>query len=96
MTGKENGTHEHEEVKGPGVHGDNHGKDMVTIYVNDIAVQIHRGHQTVTAIKADGNIPSTDILYLMPNYEVALNDNDSITIKGEERFKSCAPSGGSS
>ncbi|WP_042316239.1 hypothetical protein [Desulfofarcimen acetoxidans] len=91
MTGKEQ-----EEVKGSVVHGDNHGKEMVMIYVNDIAVEIHRGHQAVAAIKAVGNVPSTDILYLMPNYEAALNDNDSITIKGEERFKSCAPSGGSS
>jgi len=32
----------------------------------------------------------------MPNYEVPLNDDDAVTIKGEERFKSCAPSGGSS
>lgn len=96
MVGKENGNHGHEEVKGPGAHGDDHGRDMVTIYVNDVAVPIHRGNQTVAAIKAAGNVPSTDILYLMPNYEVALNDNDSITIKGGEHFKSCAPSGGSS
>jgi len=96
MVGKENGNHNHEEVKGPGASGDDHGKAMVTIDVNDVAVTIHRGHQTVAAIKAAGNVPSTDILYEMPNYEVALNDNDSITIKGGERFKSCAPSGGSS
>ena len=96
MAGKENGNHEHEELKGHGDHGNDHGNDMVTVYVNDVAVPIHRGRQTVAAIKAAGNVPSTDILYLMPNYEAPLNDNDSITIKGEERFKSSAPSGGSS
>lgn len=96
MVGKENGNHNKEVMKGTGVHGDEHGKDVVTIYVNDEAVSIHRGNQTVVAIKNAGNVPSTDILYLMPNYEVALNDNDSITIKGEERFKSSAPSGASS
>jgi len=69
---------------------------MVTIYVNDEAVPIHRGRQTVAEIKALGNVPATDILFQMPNYEVPLNDNDAVTIKGEERFKSCAPSGGSS
>jgi len=82
---------EKENVKA-GAHGDNHGRDMVTIYVNDVAVEIHRGNQTVAA----GNVPATDILYLMPSYEVALDDNDKVTIKGGEEFKSCAPSGGSS
>lgn len=96
MSEKENVNKERVEVKGHGVHGDEHGKDMVTIYVNEMAVQNHRGHQTVAEIKAAGNVPSTDILYLMPNYDVALKDNDSITINGEEKFKSCAPSGGSS
>jgi len=93
MPGKENTNREHEEFKGTGSHNDNHGKNMVTIYVNDEAVAIHRGRQTVAEIKALGNVPATDILYQMPNYEVPLNDNDAVTIKGGERFKSCAPSG---
>lgn len=74
----------------------NNGKNMVTIYVNEKEVSIHRGRQSVADIKIAGEVPSTDILYLMPNYEVALSDTDSITIKGNERFKSSAPSGGSS
>jgi hypothetical protein len=82
-----------EEAKG---HEDDHGKDMVDIYVNDVKVTIHRGHQTVAAIMSAGKVPSTDIIYLMPNYEVALDNNGSITIKGDERFKSSAPSGASS
>lgn len=77
-------------------HGSDHGRDMVTIYVNDKDISIHRGSQTVAAIKDTGAVPSTDILYLMPDYEVALDDNASITIKGGERFKSSAPSGASS
>ncbi len=96
MPEKESITREHEGVKGSGGHNDDHGQDIVTIYVNDEAVPIHRGRQTAAEIKIAGRVPSTDILYLMPNYEVPLNDDDAVTIKGEERFKSCAPSGGSS
>ena len=96
MPEKENINLQYEEFKGPGGHNDDHGKDMVTIYVNDEAVPIHRGRQTAAEIKIAGHVPSTDILYQMPNYEVPLNDNDAVTIKGGERFKSCAPSGGSS
>lgn len=96
MVEKANGNPDHEVVNGPQSNGNDHGKDMVTIYVNDVAVPIHRGRTTVSEIKAAGNVPAADILYQMPNYEVALNDIDSITIKGEERFKSSAPSGGSS
>lgn len=82
-----------EEVKG---HQDGHGNAMVNIYINDVEVPIHRGHQTVAAIMVAGKVPSTDIIYLMPDYEVALDKNGSIIIKGDERFKSSAPSGVSS
>jgi hypothetical protein len=98
MPEESNGKHDQEEVKELGMVDEkkDHGKDMVTIYVNDSAVLIHRGNQTVAANKVAGNVPSADILYLMPNYEVALSDSDTITIKGGERFKFSAPSGGSS
>lgn len=96
MVSNENGDNIYEDVKESGTHDNDHGKDMVTIYVNDVPVQIHRGRQTVAAIKIAGNVPSTDVLYLMPNYETPLNDSDTIVIKGGERFKSSAPSGGSS
>ena len=55
--GKRKHNREHEEFKGTGSHNDNHGKNMVTIYVNDEAVAIHRGRQTVAEIKALGNVP---------------------------------------
>jgi len=87
---------EKENIGMTGTHDDNHGRDMVIIYVNDVPVTIHRGSHTVAEIKAAGKVPLTDILFLMPNYETALNDNDKLTIKGEEQFKSCAPSGSSS
>lgn len=77
-------------------HNHDHGNNMVTIIVNNEEVLIHRGNQTVAAIKLAGKVPSTDILYLIPNYEVALIDTDTITIRGGECFKSSAPSGGSS
>lgn len=76
--------------------GNDHGNDRVMIYVNDKEIPIHRGSHTVADIKRIGNVPSTDILYLMPNYEEALVDTSRIVIKGGERFKSSAPSGGSS
>lgn len=93
MNIEDKGNKGEEQAKG---HGDDHGNDMVAIYVNDVEVLIHRGHQTVAAIMSAGKVPSTDILYLMPNYEVALDNHGSITIKGDERFKSSAPSGASS
>ncbi len=96
MVEKTNGCPGHDDEKVTVGHGNEHGNDIVTIYINDTAVPIHRGSQRIAQIKNAGEIPSTDILYLMPNYEVALNDNDSITIKGEERFKSSAPTGSSS
>ncbi|MGG1555641.1 hypothetical protein [Paenibacillus ferrarius] len=76
-------------------HDNGHGKDMVTIFVNDTAHQIHRGRQTVMMIKSAAGIPFADALYLMPDYEL-LDDNGSMVIKGEERFKSVPPSGTSS
>ena len=79
-----------------GSNENNYGKDFVPIYVNEKEVSIHRGNRSIAEIKIAGKVPSTDILYLMPDYEVALNDNDSITIKGGEKFKSSAPSGASS
>jgi len=77
-------------------HEHNHGNDMVSILVNEKAVPIHRGQHLVSEIKVTGDVPSTDILYKMPDYEVALNDNDKIIIHGNESFKSSAPSGASS
>ncbi|MHB1167502.1 MAG: hypothetical protein ACYC0N_03045 [Carboxydocellales bacterium] len=96
MVEKETSNPELEDLKVHGGHGDDHGKDEVKIYVNDFEVSIHRGNQEVALIKALGKVPSTDILYLMPNYEEALSDSGSIVIKGGEKFKSSAPSGGSS
>lgn len=77
-------------------HGHDHGNDMVTISVNEKAVPIHRGQHLVSEIKLAGDVPSTDILYKMPDYEKALNDDDKIIIHGGESFKSSAPTGASS
>jgi len=91
---KHNHNH-HSEVYDHG-HGNEHGHAITTIYVNDNPVLIHKGNQTIATIKQAANVPSTDILYLMPHYETALQDTETITIKGGERFKSAAPSGSSS
>lgn len=77
-------------------HKNDHGNDMVTISINEKAISIHRGRHLVSEIKRAGDVPSTDILYKMPDYEVALNDDDKIVIHGGESFKSSAPSGASS
>lgn len=77
-------------------HENDHGNDMVTISVNEKSVSIHRGQHLVSEVKVAGGVPSTDILYKMPDYEVALNDDDKIVIHGGESFKSSAPSGASS
>lgn len=87
--------HNHEHGHDHG-HDNEHGHAMTTIYVNDKSVLIHKRNQTVATIKQAANIPSTDVLYLMPHYETALQDTETITIKGGERFKSPAPSGSSS
>lgn len=77
-------------------HENDHRNNMVTISVNEKAVSIHRGQHSVSEIKLAGDVPSTDILFKLPNYEVALNDDDRIIIHGGESFKSSAPSGASS
>jgi len=77
-------------------HENNHRNNMVIIAVNERSVSIHRGQHLVSEVKVAGDVPSTDILYKMPDYEVALNDDDKIIIHGGESFKSSAPSGASS
>lgn len=78
-----------------------HGQDSVKIYVNDVLVPIHRGHQTGASIKAAAAaVPETgvsiaDVLYSIPEYN-EISDSEAVIIHGEERFKTTVPDGSSS
>jgi hypothetical protein len=92
----------HDTEKGNGNGGDRGiGKDIVEIFVNDILVYIHRGHQTGASIKAAAmavngtDVSSVDVLYEMPDYK-EISDSESLVIHGEERFKTTPPDGSSS
>ena len=77
--------HKHEE----------HGPE-VTIHINDHDVRIHRGRQTVAAIKAAGGILLADDLVEVVNRKpVPLPDDGSVTIKGGEHFISHPKGAGS-
>lgn len=65
-----------------------HG-NTVTISVNGVERSIHRGRQTVAAIKDVGQVPLADDLeQVVDGKLVPLPDNGSVTIKGGETFVS--------
>jgi hypothetical protein len=75
-----------------------HRKDVVTITVDNVPYEIHRGRQTVADIKALAGIPPADHLVLVraDNEPEELKDDGSIVIKGGERFLSHPKDSGSS
>lgn len=76
---------------------DNEHGPIVTIKVNNIDREIHRGSQTVSEIKTVGQVPQADILAEEINKKlVDLADDARVTIKGGEVFVSHPRSGGSS
>jgi hypothetical protein len=77
---------------------DEHGKDIVTITVNNKNYDIHRGRRTVAEIKAVGGVPAADDLVLVKgdNDFDTLKDDGSVVIKGGERFLSHPKDSGSS
>jgi hypothetical protein len=76
---------------------DDHRNDEVKITVNNKSVPIHRGRQTVEAIKRAGGVPLADQLeQIIDGKLVPLPDDGSVVIKGGEEFKSHPPSGGAS
>lgn len=73
--------------------GPQHG-DIVTITVNSKTYEIHRGHQTVAAIKEVAGVPAAFQLdELIDGTFTPLPDDGSVTIKGGEDFMSY-PKGG--
>jgi hypothetical protein len=70
-------------------HGEEHGRDEVTITINNHAYQVHRGRQTVIDIKRLAAIPQADELAQEVGGTLTpLPDAGAVTIKGGERFVS--------
>jgi hypothetical protein len=70
---------------------------IVEITINGVVKPIHRGRQTVSAIKTLGGVPQADELAEDVGGELKpLKDDGSVTIKGGEVFFSHPGSGGSS
>lgn len=69
----------------------------VQISVNGVQKTIHRGHQTVAAIKTAGSVPAADDLEQNINGQLTLlADDGGVTIKGGEIFISHPKDSGSS
>jgi hypothetical protein len=70
---------------------------VVTIVVNNKERRIHRGRQTVAAIKKVGEVPLADDLEQLINGTLEpLADDGSVTIHGGEQFISHPKGAGSS
>lgn len=64
-----------------------HRKDYVTITVNDVQREIHRGRQSVSEIKTVGEVLLNYMLeQLIDGKLTPLDDNGSVVIKGGEVF----------
>jgi hypothetical protein len=60
---------------------------IVTITVDNKEVRIHRGHRSVTDIKQAAGVPIEFVIDEIVDGEIRpLQNNDSVTIKGGERF----------
>jgi hypothetical protein len=69
--------------------GQEHGRDEVTITINNQAYQVHRGRQLVADIKRLAGIPQADELAQdLEGTLTPLPDGGAVTIKGGERFVS--------
>lgn len=75
-----------------------HGKEIVTIQMDDVSHPIHRGHETVADIKTACKVPASDVIEMIgeDGKLQLLDDNGSLTIKGGEKFISHKRGGGSS
>lgn len=70
---------------------------IVTVYVDDKPVEIHRGNQTIAAIKQAAGVALVDQLQLETSDGLQkLDQNGSIALKGDERFQSFPATGKSS
>jgi hypothetical protein len=75
---------------------EDHGHSMVEITIDNKQYSIHRGHQTVAAIKTLAGIPlAYDLDQVIDGKFEPLPDEGGVTIKGGEIFIG-HPKGGSS
>lgn len=76
---------------------DHAGSAFVKIKVNGVEMEIHRGRQSVTAIKEKGGVLQADVLAQVVNGQlVDLPDDGHVVIKGGEEFHSHPRDSGSS
>ncbi|MGC4033250.1 MAG: hypothetical protein QM754_16260 [Tepidisphaeraceae bacterium] len=69
----------------------------VLITINGVSKEIHRGHQTVSTIKAVGGVPQADDLeQVVDGKLVLLADTGGVTLKGDEIFVSHPKDSGAS
>lgn len=75
---------DHPNVPGPPGHA---GGPEVRIVIDGQAVMIHRGRQSVAAIKKAGSVPATyELEQVIDGKLVPLPDDGAVTIKGGEVF----------
>ena len=73
-----------------------HRNDIVSITINDVDKEIHRGRKTVEEIKKIGGVSLNHMLEQVINRKLTpLDDNSSVVIKGGEIFVSHIKDGGS-
>ncbi len=79
-------------------HDDQPGQSHVPIEMDSKPCSIHRGRQTVAAIKSSCGVNPTWVIELIgeDGAPQLLDDNAAVTIKGGERFISHVRGGGSS
>ncbi len=74
-----------------------HSKDFVDIKIDGKPYSIHRGHQTVVAIKTLGGIPlAYELEEVVAGKLTPLPDDGAVVIKGGEQFVGHPRSAGSS
>jgi hypothetical protein len=77
--------------------GMEHGRNLVTITINGVSVEIHRGRRSVAELKQVGGVPDTDVIAQQVDGKlVELADDGHVVIKGNEQFvsypRACASS----
>lgn len=77
--------------------GNENSKRNVEIKIDDATYSVHRGHQTVEALKAVAGIPlAYDFNQVIDGEFIPLPDDGGVTLKGGEVFISHPKDGSSS
>jgi hypothetical protein len=76
---------------------DGRGQDLVSVTINGLNIQIHRGRRSVAEIKQAGGVPEVDVLAQQVDGKLReLPDDGHVVIKGGEQFvsypRACASS----